>query len=71
MSKIIDCEIKKSIVDPAVMLVNVKYENDPEWNLLFTYFPNEISFYKDEIIGLTEDEANDLHFQRDHEYFVS
>ena len=71
MRIIIDCEIKKSIVDPAVMLVNVKHEGDQEWDLLFTFFPNEISFYKDELIGLSDDEANGLHYQRDHAYLIS
>ena len=71
MGEITECEIKRSIVDPSVMLINVKHENESKWNLLRTYFPNEISFVPDEIIGLTDKEALDFCWERDLEYLRS
>lgn len=35
---------------------------------VFSYFADEISFRADELIGLTEAEARELHHQRDREY---
>ena len=68
---ITECEIKRSTVDPAVMLINVKYDKDSKWELLRTYFPDEISFEPDEFIGLTDKEALSLCWERDLEYLRS
>lgn len=68
---ITNCEIKRSTVDPSVMLVNVQYDNVPDWELLFTYFPNEIRFDKEELIGMTDKDALDLRLERDLEYLRS
>ena len=69
MNTIVKCEIKKCISDPAVMGVFVWYDENSDWTLLFTYYPDELVFDKDEFIGLTDKEALDLHWQRDLEYF--
>lgn len=39
--------------------------------LLFEYYPDEISFNKEEFIGLTIDEAKHLKFNKDKEYLQS
>lgn len=36
--------------------------------MLFTYYPDEISFTESDFIGLTEDEARTLKFGRDRSY---
>ena len=69
--KIRDCEIKKSYSDPSIIGVYVWFDDESDWNLLFTYYPDELTFDKDELIGLSENEALDLHWQRDLEYFNS
>lgn len=70
-SVITECEVKRSTVDPAVMLVNVKYDNDSKWTLLRTFFPDEISFDPEEFIGLTEKDALEFCWNRDLEYLRS
>jgi len=35
---------------------------------LFSYYPDEISFRSNEFVGLTEDQARNLRFQRDKQY---
>lgn len=47
------------------VIINVKYEDSDEFERLFSYYNDEISFTKDELIGLTEDEAFDLKRQKD------
>ena len=69
MNTIVKCEIHKCISDPSVMGVFVWYDEKSDWFLLFTYYPNELTFDQDEFIGLTDKEALDLRNQRDHEYF--
>ena len=71
LNTITECEIKRSILDPAVMQINVKHNNDSKWNLLRTYFPNELVFYPDEFIGLTDTDALNLCWERDLEYLRS
>ena len=66
---IVKCEIKKCISDQSLMGVFVWYDENGDWELLFTYYPNELTFDNDEITGLTKREALDLHWQRDLEYF--
>jgi hypothetical protein len=45
--------------------------DDGEHQRLFSYFPGEIQFTEDELIGLTADEATELHFRRDLAYLRS
>ena len=68
---ITECEIKRSALDPTVMAIYVKLDDDSKWILLRTYFPDEISFQPDEIIGLTDSEALDFCWERDLEYLRS
>ncbi len=65
------CEIKKSIVDPTVNVVEIWLDDDPDWQVLFTYYPNEIKFTDDEFIGLTVEDALNLHWERELEYLRS
>lgn len=39
--------------------------------MLFTYYPDEISFLESDFVGLTEDEARLLKFGRDRAYLQS
>ena len=65
------CVIKGSIVDPTVNVVEIWLNDDPDWQVLFTYYPNELYFSEDEFIGLTVEEALKLHWERDLEYLRS
>ena len=65
------CEIKQSIVDPTVNVVKVWVNDESDWQVLFTYYPDEISFYKEEIEGSSVQAALDLHWERDLEYLRS
>jgi hypothetical protein len=38
---------------------------------LFSYFPDEITFFSAEFIGLTLDEARTLKFQKDRAYLLN
>lgn len=62
------CEIKRSTIDPSVNAVFVWFDDQPDWQVLFTYFPDEIGFNEEELTGLTEKEAKDLRLERDLEY---
>ena len=62
------------------MIKKDKYENfvfvktnetGDEGTLLFGYYPDEISFTTDELIGLTIDEAFELKKQKDIRYLQS
>ncbi len=57
------------MVDPTVTDVWVKHKKG-DWNLLFTFYPDEISFDADEFVGLSDKKALDLRKERDHEYFI-
>ena len=64
-----ECMIKK---DKYENLVFVKTnETGDEGTLLFAYYPDEISFTTDELIGLTIDEAFKLKKQKDLRYLQS
>ncbi len=51
--------------------VEVKFEGDDEWTVLFTFFEDEISFKKEELIGLSENDARDLKYLKDVAYIRS
>ena len=73
MSKIVSCKIgpyPKSIMDFEMPKVNATFDNG-ENKTLFSFFPDEISFSTGEFIGLTEDEAYDLHHKKDVAYLRS
>jgi len=65
------CIINKSIIDPTVNVVKVWINDEPDWQIIFTYYPNEIHFDQEEIIGLTVEDAQNLHIQRELEYLRS
>lgn len=70
--KIISCnitEMPKSLFDPMPR-VEVKFD-DGEDKVLFSYYPDEISFISQEFIGLTEKEASKLKFEKDKSYLQS
>lgn len=71
MAIITECKIERSKVDPSVTDVWVCTDEESEWNVLFTFFDDEISFFDEELIGLTEDEAYELRQMRDLEYLRS
>lgn len=50
--------------------VTVTFENG-EVKRLFDFYPDELSFTESEFIGLTEQEAHALRFQKDVEYLRS
>ncbi|MFN5249819.1 MAG: hypothetical protein ACK5DE_02125 [Bacteroidota bacterium] len=56
----------KSLFDPMPQ-VWVTYE-DGEEEMLFDYYPDEISFYPGEFVGLNRDQALRLRQKRDVEY---
>jgi len=47
--------------------VHVTYD-DGSSEMIFRYYPDEISFTESELIGLTRDAAQTLHEQRDKDY---
>lgn len=59
----------KSFFDPMPQ-VWVTTENGEE-QLLFEYYPDEISFSKEEFIGFTIEEARHLKFTKDKAYLQS
>jgi hypothetical protein len=62
-------DMPKSMFDPMPQ-VWVTTENGEE-QLLFEYYPDEISFQSQEFIGLTLDEARHLKFKKDKAYLQS
>lgn len=50
--------------------VMVKFD-DGEEGMVFSYYHDELSFFPDEFIGLTEREALDLFHRKDVEYLRS
>lgn len=59
----------KSLFD-AMPQVWVTYEDNKE-EMLFDYYPDEISFTPSEFIGLTKSEAIHLKFKKDKAYLQS
>jgi hypothetical protein len=59
----------KGFLDPMPQ-VWVTYEGGKE-QMLFEYYPDEISFTADEFIGLTRSEAIHLKFKKDKKYLQS
>lgn len=71
METITKCVIKKSIVDPTVNVVEIWVNEEPDWQVLFTYYPNELTFFDEEFVGLTVEDALNLRLERDLEYLRS
>lgn len=60
-------EMPKKMLDP-MPAVMVKLDGEPEEKTLFHFFPDEISFRAEEFIGLTENKALRLRYERDEAY---
>ena len=64
-----ECTIKEDEYENFVFVKT--NETGDEGTLLFTYYPDEINFTTDELIGLTIDEAFELKKQKDIRYLQS
>lgn len=64
-----ECMIKEDEYENFVFVKT--NETGDERTLLFSYYPDEISFTTDELIGLTIDEAFELKKQKDIRYLQS
>jgi hypothetical protein len=62
-------EMPKGLFDPMPQ-VWVTYEDNKE-QMLFEYYPDEISFTPNEFIGMTRSEAVHLKFKKDKAYLQS
>ena len=67
-SKIIACELgpMPQLGDPMPK-VTATFD-DGRQKVLFSYYPDEISFTPEEFVGLTEDEARQLFGRKDREF---
>ena len=45
--------------------VEIKLEGDTEFRKVFSFYPDEISFSSGEFLGLTEEEAKALKYEKD------
>ena len=64
-----ECMIKEDKYENFIFVKT--NETGDERTLLFSYYPDEISFTTDELIGLTIDEAFELKKQKDLRYLQS
>jgi hypothetical protein len=73
---IIDCKIGpyprplESLSFDPMPQVKVQFNNGTE-KILFEFYPDEISFKESEFIGLTEESARRLKFDKDKRYIQS
>ena len=51
-------------------MVKVQFDNGEE-KILFEFYPDEISFSESEFIGLTEESAHRLRFEKDKKFIQS
>ena len=68
--KITECEIgpyPKDLFDTKMPEVKVTYEDGKE-EVLFDFYPDEMSFTEEEFIGLTRKEAKRLKFKKDKQF---
>jgi hypothetical protein len=61
--------IESGFFDPMPQ-VKVKFNNGDE-KVLYEFYPDEISFEESEFIGLTEESARRLKFEKDKRYIQS
>ena len=73
MSKINQVELRKVPIMGTMHTINVivTTEDNKEPQKIFSYYPDEISFTEEEIIGLTIEEANQLRHDKDVAYLRS
>ena len=68
-SKIVSVELKKNAkFDPTDVIATF---DDGRVAKIFDYFEDEITFFANELIGLTEREAGDLFMKKDMQYLRS
>lgn len=60
----------KSFSDPMPQVM-VKFQGEQQEELLFEYYPDEISFRPSDFVGLTKVEGINLKFKRDKQYLQS
>lgn len=63
-----ECEIKNRGYKCEV---NVVYEDDTTEESIISYYPDELSFNREEFIGLTKEQAADLFYRKDVAYLRS
>lgn len=66
--KIVECKIFEGRYEN---IIGFKYDDGTVNDRVRRYYPDEISFYEGEFIGLTEKQAQDLMYQRDLAYLRS
>jgi hypothetical protein len=69
--KIVSVEIKQPEKFGDMAHIHVKVAGDSAKFLLFSYFADEISFSSAELLGLTVEQANELHHRKDVAYLRS
>ena len=72
MRKVVDVDLGKmpeNMSDPMPQ-IRVTWDGGVK-EYLFSYYPDELSFTKEEFIGLTRDQALDLRHKKDVEYLRS
>ena len=66
--QITECKCTRGLGTFDIPQVMVKYADSDDFELLFTYYPDEISFSPQEFVGLTKEEAIHLKFEKDRAY---
>jgi hypothetical protein len=67
--KIVDCIIVEGT--KYGNMICVRYEETDGWHALGCYYPDELYYGENEVIGLTKREAKDLMHQKDVAYLRS
>ena len=60
----------KTLFDP-MPVVEVRLDGEEDYQFLFSYYPDEISFNAGEFLGLTLDEARYIKFAKDKQYLTT
>jgi hypothetical protein len=63
-------ELPKSLFDPMPKVM-IRFAGQTEFEELFEYYPDEISFSAWEFVGLTKEQAYNLKFKKDKNYLKS
>lgn len=67
-TRIVECDIHEGMYQNSIW---VRYENIDGWDCICRYYPDELSYTKDEFIGKTRLEARELIHRKDVEYLRS
>ena len=60
----------KTLFDP-MPVVEVRLDGEEDYQVLFSYYPDEISFNAGEFLGLTLDEAHHMKFGKDKQFLTT